>query len=165
MVQPPRVVIPNLGQENSISFIVQTFEIEEVRLLLNLLYSNTAVKLETKPYLQLADKLQEFRVATAAAITRYCGGIECLLATTSGPQRSNWLWIYLSQHNHCVFTYSSSNITVKPQDIAIPTSNITSNSDGRPVLLFYAQLDSERVVSANVLMRAVEVRKLLLGDD
>lgn len=33
MVQPPKVIIPNLGQENSVSFIVQTFQIEEVRLL------------------------------------------------------------------------------------------------------------------------------------
>lgn len=59
---------------------------------------------------------------------------------------------------HILTRCSSLNITIQPQDIAIPSSNITSDSDGRPVLSFYAQLDSERVVSSDVLMRAVEVR-------
>ena len=54
--------------------------------------------------------------------------------------------------------HSSSNVTVLPQHIAIPMSNITNSTDGRPVLTFYAQLSSEAVVSSEVLMVAVEVR-------
>lgn len=47
---------------------------------------------------------------------------------------------------------------MRPEDIAILTSNITTNIDGNPVLTFYAQLAIDRVVSVEVLMRAVEVR-------
>lgn len=55
--------------------------------------------------------------------------------------------------------YSVFNVTVRPQHIAVLASNnITSDSDGRPVLTFYAQLDNERVLSSDVLTRAVEVR-------
>ncbi len=47
---------------------------------------------------------------------------------------------------------------MRPEHIAILTTNITIDSDGNPVLTFYAQLAVDRVVSADVLMRAVEVR-------
>ena len=87
----------------------------------------------------MAERLQEFRVATAMAITRYCARNECVLITLDGPQRSL-------------------NVTVRSQHIAIPMSNIINSTDGRPVLTFYAQLNSETVVSSNVLMMAVEVR-------
>ena len=52
---------------------------------------------------------------------------------------------------------------MRPQHIAIPMSNITSGIDGRPVLTFYAQLNSETVISSNVLMMAVMVR-LMFND-
>lgn len=50
-------------------------------------------------------------------------------------------------------------MTVRSQHIAILTSNITNSTDSRPVLTFYAQLDSDTVVSSDVVMMAVEVRK------
>lgn len=31
VIEPPKVVVPELGQENSITFVVQTYEIDEVR--------------------------------------------------------------------------------------------------------------------------------------
>ena len=58
---------------------------------------------------------------------------------------------------YCAFN-SSSNVTVSPQDIAIPVSNITNGTDGRPILTFYAQLSSDTVMSSDVLTAAVEVR-------
>ncbi len=30
VVEPPEVVVPELGQENSITFVVQTYKIDEV---------------------------------------------------------------------------------------------------------------------------------------
>lgn len=51
---------------------------------------------------------------------------------------------------------SPNNTTVRPQHIAIPRGYIISNTDGRPVLTFYVQLDNG-VLSSNVLMNAVEV--------
>ncbi len=44
---------------------------------------------------------------------------------------------------------------MKPQHVAIPTRDAIDN---RPVLSFYAQLDSDRVVSSDTLTEAVEVR-------
>ena len=50
---------------------------------------------------------------------------------------------------------------MSPQHIAIPVSNITNGTDGRPVLSFYVQLSADTVVSSSVLMMAVEVSKLI----
>ena len=58
----------------------------------------------------------------------------------------------------CTYVYSSLNITVRPEHIAIPMRNITNGTDGRPILTFYAQVNSETVVSSNVLMMSVKVR-------
>ena len=54
---------------------------------------------------------------------------------------------------------SSSNVTVSPQHIAIPVSNITNGTDGRTVLSFYVQLSSDTVVSSDILMIILEVRE------
>ena len=43
-------------------------------------------------------------------------------------------------------------------DIAIPTSTIAVNADGRPVLNFYAQISSQTFLSADVVAMAVQVR-------
>ena len=47
---------------------------------------------------------------------------------------------------------------MEAQDIAIPVSMITNNSDSRPVLSFYVQLDNDTFVSSAVIMMAVEVK-------
>ena len=54
--------------------------------------------------------------------------------------------------------FSSSNVTARPEHIAILTSNITTDVDDNPLLTFYAQLSTDTVVSSAVLMMAVEVR-------
>ena len=62
--------------------------------------------------------------------------------------------------NQNAWGFSSSNITVRPQDIAIPSINFTSDS-GMPVLTFYVQLPSGNVIFSLVLSTAVEASLFL----
>ena len=47
---------------------------------------------------------------------------------------------------------------MESQNIAIPVTLITVNSDGKPVLMFYVQLNSTTFVTAATVSMAVEVR-------
>lgn len=59
-----------------------------------------------------------------------------------------------------VVIINSSNVMVRPQDIAIPLNSITNDTDGRPILTFYAQLNGDTVVSFHNLTKSVEVRNI-----
>ena len=61
---------------------------------------------------------------------------------------------------HTIIIFRSSNLTVRPEHIAILAGNITTDNDNNPVLTFYAQPALDRVISAEVLMRAVEVSRI-----
>ena len=81
MIAPPEVVVPPLGLVNAIDFVVETYEIGEVRI------DTNRILLILLSYFQLTtERLQVFRVATAEAIRRYCSRKECLLITTDGEQ-------------------------------------------------------------------------------
>ena len=58
---------------------------------------------------------------------------------------------------HIILTYSVTNLTVEPQDIAIPTSMIANNAAGRPVITFYVQLSSMSFLAASDLSMAIQV--------
>lgn len=49
------------------------------------------------------------------------------------------------------------NLTVEPQHIAVPVALIAVNNDGRPVLIFYVQLNTTTFVAAATVSMAVEV--------
>ena len=86
----------------------------------------------------LPETVQAFRVATARAITRLCETMECVLVSVEGED-------------------SQSGVTVQPQNVAIPNNMISNNSDSRPVLSFYVQLNNSIYISSSVLTMAVEV--------
>ena len=56
------------------------------------------------------------------------------------------------------YVYRLMGLTVEPQNIAVPVTLITVNSDGKPVLTFYVQLNSTTFVTAATVSMAVEVR-------
>ena len=82
MIEPPQVIVPMLGQENAVTLVI---EVSKVRIS----HSATETMYHCLSSIQLtAERLQEFRVVTARAITTYCATAECVLVTIDGEERS-----------------------------------------------------------------------------
>lgn len=56
-----------------------------------------------------------------------------------------------------VFAYRIKNLTVKPEDVAVPLSALDVNVNGYPVLLFYVQLSDNVFLHSEDLAMAVKV--------
>lgn len=68
--------------------------------------------------------------------------------------------IIMASHYDLII-YRIAGVTVQPQNVAIPTSMITVNSDGRPVFSFYVQFDNDTFVSSAVVKIAIQVRTFI----
>lgn len=62
---------------------------------------------------------------------------------------------------NCGFKFSTTGVAVQPQNVAIPTSMIAVNPDGRPVVSFYVQFGNNTFVSSAVVMAAIQVCRSL----
>ena len=60
--------------------------------------------------------------------------------------------------NDDYYNYSITNLTVEPQDVAIPNSMIDNDAAGRPVITFYVQLNTTTFLAAADLLMAIQVK-------
>lgn len=56
-----------------------------------------------------------------------------------------------------MLVHSQSELTIQPQDVAIPLSMISIGPKDQPVIFFYIQLSNGTFVSSTVLRMAIEV--------
>ena len=56
-----------------------------------------------------------------------------------------------------VHFFSVQDLVVAAEDIAVPTPNIEVNTDGRPVISFYAQISAQTFLSVDDVTMAIQV--------